>query len=185
MPSTIWSSFFYRTVSYPKIRTLSLQNSHFFLLFSSGVLSGPSHWRNNIDCDVKVTVTLCVLCALWRPVCGTNCACTKCTLHTLSIIQHVSAHHTFHRQGVFVVIIKMLSNGPLYDKWNSSEWHTCTHSRMLWYQLRRLPDEGTGGVSIHVRELTRCEGYIWCTESWFCKMTGWGVGEENEERIGV
>jgi len=34
----------------------------------------------------------------------------------LSVLQHVSAHHTFRHQGVFVVAIIVLSNGPLKDK---------------------------------------------------------------------
>ena len=37
--------------------------------------------------------------------------CTKCIPHTLSIIQHVSAYHTCHHQGAFVVVNITLSNG--------------------------------------------------------------------------
>jgi len=34
----------------------------------------------------------------------------------LSIHQNASAHHTCQHQGVFVIVIITLPNGPLYDK---------------------------------------------------------------------
>ena len=40
--------------------------------------------------------------------------CTRYTLHTLSILQHVSAHNTWHFQEVSVVIVT-LSSGSLYS----------------------------------------------------------------------
>jgi len=33
--------------------------------------------------------------------------CSKCSLHMLSILQHVLAHHMCHRQGVFMVVVKL------------------------------------------------------------------------------
>ena len=36
-----------------------------------------------------------------RLVCKTNFTGTKCILHTLSVLPHVSAHHTCHHQAVF------------------------------------------------------------------------------------
>jgi hypothetical protein len=37
--------------------------------------------------------------------CRTNFTCTKCILHTLSTLHHVSAHLTCHHQGAFAVVI--------------------------------------------------------------------------------
>jgi len=36
-------------------------------------------------------------------ICRTNFTCKKFILHTLSALQHVSTHHTWHYQGVFIV----------------------------------------------------------------------------------
>jgi len=44
-------------------------------------------------------------------VCRINFTCTKCILHTSSVLQHVSAHYNCHHQTVFVVVIIMRSNG--------------------------------------------------------------------------
>jgi hypothetical protein len=72
---------------------------------------------------VTIDTTLCVLKkhSIFPIQCiylvfRTNFTCTKYFLLTLSILQHVSAHHMCHRQGVFVVFITTLSNGPLCDK---------------------------------------------------------------------
>ena len=46
-------------------------------------------------------------------VCVTSFMCTEYILHTLSVLQHVSAHHTCHHQGVCVGVIVMLSSGLL------------------------------------------------------------------------
>ena len=53
----------------------------------------------------------------------------KCILHTLPVLQHVSAHHTCHHQEVFVVIIT-LPNGRLYDTWPNSLAHTQLNFKM-------------------------------------------------------
>jgi hypothetical protein len=95
--------------------------------------------------SVSVTVTLYVLYrAFYDDQFVKPTVHALCTLHALSILQHVSTHHTFHRQGVFVVIIMMLSNGPLYDKWNNSPAHipecfdtNCEDSLMLTRVARR------------------------------------------------
>jgi len=53
-------------------------------------------------------------------VCRTIFTCTNCILQTSSVPQHDSAHHKCHHQTVFIALVKMLSNGPLYhptDHW--------------------------------------------------------------------
>jgi len=60
--------------------------------------------RNKHVDDVEFLLTL---------ACVTNFICTKCILHTLSILQHVLAHHTCHHQGVYVGVIITLSSGLL------------------------------------------------------------------------
>jgi len=42
----------------------------------------------------------------------------KCILHNILVLQHVSAHHKCHHQGVFVVFIRTLSNGELCGNLN-------------------------------------------------------------------
>jgi hypothetical protein len=46
---------------------------------------------------------------LWWLVSTNNCTRVKSILHTLSILQNVWAHHTCHREAMFVVVITMLS----------------------------------------------------------------------------
>ena len=70
-----------------------------------------------------------------RLVCKTNFTGTKCILHTLSVLQHVSAHHTCHHQAVLVVVIIKLSNCLL---------NVSYHDKL---------DDGTCGVLKHVGEL--------------------------------
>jgi len=77
-----------------------------------------------------------------RLVCKTNFTGTKCILHTLSVLQHVSAHHTCHHGAVLVVVIIKLSNCLL---------HVTYHDK---------PDDGTCGVPKHVGELITYEEYI-------------------------
>jgi hypothetical protein len=60
----------------------------------------------------------------------TNFICTKCILCTLSVLQHVSAHHTCHHQGVCVGVIIMLSSGR-YTRRRNSQLCTRTHSKIL------------------------------------------------------
>jgi len=42
-------------------------------------------------------------------------------IHTLSILQHVSAHHTYQHQAVFLVVIITACNGPLCDTWTNPQ----------------------------------------------------------------
>ena len=60
-------------------------------------------------------------------VCRSNFTCTKCILHILTILQHVSAHHTCHHQGVFVVVISI-----------DSEVKTSKPTALWQYQLSKL-----------------------------------------------
>jgi len=64
--------------------------------------------------QAKRFLILYVPCIVWWSVCRTTFTCTNCVLHTSSIHQHVSAHHTCHQQGIFVVLIIPLSNHSLY-----------------------------------------------------------------------
>jgi hypothetical protein len=71
--------------------------------------------------------------------CRTDCTCTKCILHTLSILQHVAARHTCHRQGVFVDVILTLSSGPLWSRCTNSQQRTRTraHSKIP-FETRKI-----------------------------------------------
>jgi len=71
-------------------------------------------------------------------VCITSFTCTKCILHTLSLLQHVSAHHTCHHQGVCVGVIITLSSGLLYTRRMNSQLCTRTHSKILVTLLSAL-----------------------------------------------
>jgi hypothetical protein len=75
-------------------------------------------------------------------VCVTNSIYTKCILHTLSILQHVSAHHTYRHQGVCVGVIITLSSGLLYTRWMNSQLCTRTHSKILLTLLSALYRSG-------------------------------------------
>ena len=77
-----------------------------------------------------------------RIICKTNFTGTKCILHTLLALQHVSAHHTCHYQAVLVVVITKLQNCLL---------HVTYHDK---------PDDGMCGVPKHVGELITYEEYI-------------------------
>ena len=54
--------------------------------------------------------------------------CTKYILHTLSILQHVSSHHTCQHQEVFLAVIITLANGPLCDKLLGANLSRCIYS---------------------------------------------------------
>jgi len=65
--------------------------------------------------------------------CVTSFLCTKCILHTLSVLQHVSTHHT-----CCVSVTITFSNGLLYTRWMNSQLCTCTHSKILLTLLSAL-----------------------------------------------
>jgi hypothetical protein len=67
----------------------------------------------------------------------------------LSILQHVSAHHMCHHQGVHVVVIVKLSNGPLYKRRMNSELCNC---KQLNFKLKNI----SNGISECVR-VRNCE----------------------------
>jgi hypothetical protein len=77
-----------------------------------------------------------------RLVCKTNFTEAKCILHTLSVLQHVSAHHMCHHQAVLVGVIIKLSNCFL---------HVIYHDKS---------DDGTCGVPKHAGQLRTHEEYI-------------------------
>ena len=72
----------------------------------------------------------------------TNFTGIKYILHTLSVLQHVAAHHTCHHHAVLVDIIIKLSNCLL---------HVTYHDK---------PDDGMRGVPKIVGELVTYEEYI-------------------------
>jgi hypothetical protein len=61
--------------------------------------------------------------------CRTSCMWTKCVLHTLPILQHVSLPHATHHHRVFAVVIIMLSSGPLYGK--------CRNMVENWWRMNK------------------------------------------------
>ena len=76
------------------------------------------------------------LTAITELVCSSNFICTKCILHTLSILQHVSPYHTYHHQGVFVVVNITLSNGKrpyICEEWQNPK--TCSPFVFVPYSL--------------------------------------------------
>jgi len=103
-------------------------------------------------------------------------------MHTLSILQHVSAHHSCHHQRVFVVVIIMLSNGPTYDKWINSQWYSCTRSKIhpwwwhVWcaetcwridnlWRLHLLPVESSL-IWVHIWPLESISWYVTAVTQW-------------------
>jgi hypothetical protein len=92
---------------------------------------------------------------VWRLFCWSSCSCTEGILHTLSILQHISTHHTCHHQGVFAVIMKF-SNCVLYDMYIHSQWNTCTNKERVQV--------------CHFAEFITCEKYILRAYSWFYKL---------------
>ena len=93
-----------------------------------------SHPYSSAD---KVFLNLHAPCMLWQLICRTNCVCSICFLHTLSILQHVSAHHKCHHQGVSVAIIKMFSIFFLFGA-TAPQWvRTSSFTRFINHTQRR------------------------------------------------
>jgi len=63
---------------------------------------------------------------------------TKCMLHALSILQHVSAQHIWHHQGLFVVVVVVVvvvviitfSKNPLYNRGMNTQLCNHIHSKI-------------------------------------------------------
>jgi uncharacterized membrane protein len=58
---------------------------------------------------------------VWGLVSRKSCTFVKPILHTLSILQHVWAHHTCHRESIFAVVITMLSTQHTEHKRTSTD----------------------------------------------------------------
>lgn len=99
------------------------------------------------------------LCIMWQLVCRNNLTCNKHILHTLSIIQHVSAHDTCYQQGVTVAVIVTLSNGTMYILWANELECARVHN---WEFIHLLYNGSFEGVITATK--THWLWHVWCAE---------------------
>ena len=123
-----------------------------------------------------------MLCILWNVICITNLTFTTYVHQTVANLQHGSAHHRCHRQGVLSVAFIIPSVKHLHTRMNThyvcaSVW-LCfcsptlqqTILRVLWWVPRGLSDSGTCDVPKHIGDLLTSDEHILCTWSWLSKL---------------